>query len=314
MDMQDGGPPLVDSSGFLLDHVAMTSVQQWRKRIMTPAAGWVFALACLLAAAIFLPRVLIGIDVGPYQLDQMTADAQASAINSIRSALLQGIGGAAVIAAAYIAWRQLRHNIDDSRSQRELERQAKLTEWFNNAVEHLGSTELATRLGGIYALDRIGRDSAADRRAIVDILAAYVRMASPWPPPAQAEFPPEYPLAQLPPMRVRAVDVQAALTVLGRWGADEVRDDIWPYADLTDADLRLANLAGANLLRMRLHGANLARSNLIGADLRGADLEETTLHEADLSNAIADETTWWPDSFDPHAAGVQSMNSTETTA
>jgi hypothetical protein len=149
----------------LLDHVAMTSVQRWRKRIMTPAAGWVFALACLLAAAILLPRVLIGNDVGPYQLDQMTAGARASAINSIRSALLQGIGGAAVIAAAYIAWRQLRHNIDDSRAQRELERQAKLTEWFNNAVEHLGSTKLATRLGGIYALDRIGRDSAADRRS-----------------------------------------------------------------------------------------------------------------------------------------------------
>ena len=185
---------------YLLDHVTMMFVQQWRKRIMAPAVGFVFALACLLAAAIFLPRVLVGIDVGPYQLDQMTAGAQASAINSIRSTLLQGIGGAAVIAGAYIAWRQLHHNIDDSRSQRELERQASLTEWFNNAVEHLGSAELATRLGGIYALDRIGRDSAADRLAIVDILAAYVRMSSPWPPAAQAGFPPQYPLTRLPPM------------------------------------------------------------------------------------------------------------------
>lgn len=289
------------------------STLQWRKRLVTPAAGLAVALACLLAAVIFLPRILIGVDVGSYQLDQMAASAQASAINSIRSALLQGIGGAAVIAGAYIAWRQLHHNIDDSRSQRELERQASLTEWFNRAVEHLGSAELATRLGGIYALDRIGRDSAADRRAIVDILAAYVRMTSPWPPPAQAGYPAQHPLVRLPPMRVRAVDVQAALTVLGRWGADEVRDDVWPYADLTDADLRLANLAGARLLRMRLHGANLSGANLSGADLRGADLEETTLHDADLRNSVADETTWWPDSFDPQAAGVQLTNSAETT-
>ena len=72
----------------------MMFVQQWRKRIMAPAVGFVFALACLLAAAIFLPRVLVGTDVGPYRLDQMTAGAQASAINSIRSTLLQGIGGA----------------------------------------------------------------------------------------------------------------------------------------------------------------------------------------------------------------------------
>ena len=139
-------------------------------------------------------------------------------------------------------------------------------------------------------------------------------MTSPWPPPARAGFPQQYPLARLPPMRVRAVDVQAALTVLGRWGAEEVRDDVWPYADLTDADLRLANLAGAHLLRMRLHGANLTGANFGGADLRGTDLEETTLHEADLRNSIADETTWWPAGFDPQAAGVQLMNSTETTA
>jgi len=109
----------------------------------------------------------------------MTPAAQANAINAIRTTLLQIIGGAALVAGAYITWRQLRHTMSDTREQRELERQAEITERFNSAIEHLGNNELAIRLGGIYALNRIGRDSVADRDAIVDILAAYVRIKSP---------------------------------------------------------------------------------------------------------------------------------------
>jgi len=249
--------------------------------------------------------MLITVDVERSQLNQMTPAAQANAINAIRTTLLQIIAGAALVAGAYITWRQLRHTMSDSREQRELERQAQITERFNSAVEHLGSNELAIRLGGIYALNRIGRDSVADRDAIVDILAAYVRIKSPWPPPARVQFTSDHPILQLPPLRVRAVDVQAGLTVLGRWGPIEAQHDVWPTADLTGADLRLGNLAGAHLWRVRLRGANLTGANLRGADLRGADLEDAALAEADLCDAVADETTWWPADFVPETAGVQ---------
>jgi Pentapeptide repeats (8 copies) len=285
--------------------VAMTSERQWWRRVVTVPTAWVFVLAALLVAVVFLPRLLIAVDVGHSQLSQMTPAAQASAINGIRTTLLQIIGGAALVAGAYITWRQFRHTMSDSHEQRELERQAQITGRFNGAVEHLGSSELAIRLGGIYALDRIGRDSVADRDAIVDILAAYIRMKSPWPPPAQAQFASEHPIVQLPPLRVRAVDVQAGLTVLARWGPTEAQHDVWPTADLTDTDLRLGNLAGAHLWRVRLHGANLTGANLRGADLRGADLEDAALDEADLCDAIADETTWWPADFNPATACVQ---------
>ena len=285
--------------------VAMTSTRQWWRRVVTPTAAWVFVLVALLVAVIVLPRMLITVDVQRSQLNRMTPAAQANAINAIRTTLLQIIGGAALVAGAYITWQQFRHTKSDSREQRELERQAQITERFNSAVEHLGSNELAIRLGGIYALNRIGRDSVGDRDAIVDILAAYVRMKSPWPPPAQAQFASDHPILQLPPLRVRAVDVQAGLMVAGRWGPVEAQHDVWPMADLTGADLRLGNLAGAHLWRVRLRGANLTGANLRGADLRGADLEDAVLDEADLCDAVADETTWWPADFDPEAAGVQ---------
>jgi Pentapeptide repeats (8 copies) len=274
-------------------------------RVVTPTTAWVLVLAALLAAVIFLPRMLVTVDISHSQLNQMTPAAQANAVNSIRTTLLQIVGGAALVAGAYITWRQLRHTISESREQRELQRQAQITEQFNSAIEHLGGNELTIRLGGIYALNRIGRDSVADRGAIIDILTAYIRMKSPWPPPAQAKFASDYPIVQLPPLRVRAVDVQAGLTVLGRWGPIEAQHDIWPTADLTDTDLRLGNLAGAHLWRVRLRGANLKGANLRGADLRGADLVNAALDEADLSDALADETTWWPADFDPETAGVQ---------
>jgi Pentapeptide repeats (8 copies) len=285
--------------------VAMTSTGQWRKRVVTSTVALVFTLAALLVAVLILPRALIVFDIGRSQLNQMTPAAQANAINSIRTTLLQGIGGAALITGAYITWRQLRHTMRDSREQRELERQAQITERFSVAVEQLSSSDLAIRLGGVYALNRIGRDSAADREAIVNILAAYIRVKSPWPPHTRARLAANHPIAQLLPLRVRAVDVQAGLTVLGRWGPTEVQDDIWPTADLTEADLRLCNLAGAHLWRVRLRGANLTGANLRGADLRGVDLEEAVLDEADLRDAVADETTWWPANFDHRTAGVR---------
>ncbi|MFI0352851.1 pentapeptide repeat-containing protein [Actinomadura sp. 9N407] len=283
----------------------MTLALHWWRRVATPASAWLLVAVGLLVAVVFLPRMLVTIDVGGTQATQMPPTAKATAVNQARSALLQVIGGAALLAGAYFTWRQLRHTVSDSRDQRTLERQAHTTSLFNSAVEHLGSSEPQIRLGGVYALDRIGRDSTADREAIVNILAAYIRTRSQWPPPAQDRFAAERPIDQVPPLRVRAVDVQAALAVLGRWGPVEADHDDWPTADLTDTDLRMGNLAGAHLWRVRLRGANLARANLRGADLRGADLEEAVLDEADVRDAIADETTWWPAGFSPETAGVQ---------
>ena len=53
--------------------------------------------------------------------------------------------------------------------------------------------------------------------------------------------------------------------------------------DLSDADLRRANLSGADLRGADLKWADLTGANLSGADLRGADLKWADLKEAYLS-------------------------------
>lgn len=62
-------------------------------------------------------------------------------------------------------------------------REGQITERFTRAIEHLGKDKsLDERLGGIYALERIARDSPVDRRTITEVLTAYVRSHSPRPP------------------------------------------------------------------------------------------------------------------------------------
>ena len=64
-------------------------------------------------------------------------------------------------------------------------------------------------------------------------------------------------------------------------------------ADLQNADLRLttfksANLGGADLRGADLREANLREANLRGADLRGANLKEAKLWRSDLKGANLD--------------------------
>ena len=56
-------------------------------------------------------------------------------------------------------------------------------------------------------------------------------------------------------------------------------------ADLRSADLRSANLSGADLRSANLRSANLSGANLSGADLRSADLRSANLSGADLRSA-----------------------------
>jgi hypothetical protein len=63
-----------------------------------------------------------------------------------------------------------------------LNRAGQITERFTRAIDQLGSSELDVRLGGIYALERIGRDSRDDHPQVVEVLNAYVREHACWEP------------------------------------------------------------------------------------------------------------------------------------
>jgi hypothetical protein len=74
---------------------------------------------------------------------------------------------------------------------------------------------------------------------------------------------------------------------------------IEPGAHLSRASFERANLSGTYP-----RGAHLLRVWLSNVNLRGANRSRTALIWADLSGAFADQTTRWPEGFDPAAAGV----------
>lgn len=186
-----------------------------------------------------------------------------------------------------------------------LSRESLLIERFAHAIEQLGSNEVAVRVRDIYALERIADESLADRTAIADTLTAYVRQRAPFPPNPDGPFPETVAIEDLPHLAVRAPDVQAAITVLGRRTPNSRNPASWISLDLARTDLRRADLNGANLSPARLRGSSLAKAWLHKTDFRGADLRDTNLHGASLREAVADITTWWPDEdFDPAAEGV----------
>ncbi len=75
-------------------------------------------------------------------------------------------------------------------------------------------------------------------------------------------------------------------------------------ANLSGADLSKADLMGANLCRANLKGVNLSEARLIFSFLMGTNLGGANLNNTDLREAKYDETTVWPDGFDPIAAGA----------
>jgi hypothetical protein len=213
--------------------------------------------------------------------------------NEVRTTLLQGLGGVVLLVGAYFTYRQVtnsREQLAHSREQLQIAQQGQITERFTRAIDQLGHDQLDVRLGGIYALERIARDSAADRTTIGEVLTAFIRSHAPWPPRLPGQYTLDAPVAEVPELQVRAADVQACLTVLGRGGFAPAAEGQGGRLDLHAVDLRRANLRHAHLEQANLYGADLKAAHLDGAhleraDLFGANLERVNLAEANLERA-----------------------------
>jgi Pentapeptide repeats (8 copies) len=253
----------------------------------------VIAAVLLLAGVLVLPlllhpplsaRGLQGVTSADKRIELQ--QVQAKLQSDERATLLQGVGGLLLVVGVVATWRQV-----------QVSREAQITERFARAIDHLGNDKKEVRLGGIYTLERIAKDSPADRPAVAAILAALVRTHAPWPvgTPSGPEHPSPMVDRQLPPLDHRAVDVSTAIVVLGRppvsW------DPSWdpPQLYLSRVDLRGAYLPGSRLSNALLRNTNFAfswmqgihldGSVLDGTDLRGADLRDAHLINASLSKA-----------------------------
>ncbi len=188
-----------------------------------------------------------------------------------------------LLAGFLAAFRRIKAAEDQATAalrQAQTAEQGQIIDRLTKAIEHLGkpgAENLAIRLGGIYALERIARDSKWDYSTVVEILCAFLREKK----AAEADAL-NLEVARRPVGRSPfATDAQAVCTVLGRRERVCEQESL----DLADANLAGANFRGADLNSADLSGAGLKDSELEGADLRGASLWGADLRAAHLGAA-----------------------------
>ncbi|MBN6034040.1 pentapeptide repeat-containing protein [Amycolatopsis sp. 195334CR] len=159
----------------------------------------------------------------------------------------------------------------------------QITELFTKAVEQLGHEQAAVRLGGLYTLERLAQDHVEQRRPVVSVLCAYLRM--PYldpdePSPTDVEQVTGAELITTAQRRARRQEREVRLTIQrllrdhahntpkpGRpadatyWGSTNPAIDI-------DVDLTGATLINLDLTRRRLHPSTTFTTTTFAGSVR----------------------------------------------
>ena len=284
----------------ILRFVARGSKKGFRRIIKNA----VLVIAALILAAIVWLKV-------PEQIVNPQRDSAGNVVNlddrklisEYRRTIGQMLFGTAIFVGIYLTWRRIRA----TEKQVAISEQGQITDRFTKAIEQLGSEKLELRLGAIFALERIAKDSKDDHWTIMEVLTAYIRERSG--AKESRETQDESTETGKGDDEIReenrrkpAADIQATITVIGRrvhrkeekhrlnlMGAYINRADLQEAhlegANLSEAHLEGADLRGAHLKEANLSEAHLARAHLEEADLRGAHLKEANLREAHLERA-----------------------------
>jgi uncharacterized protein YjbI with pentapeptide repeats len=237
---------------------------------------------------------------------------------NIRTGWAQAMGGAVLLIGLFFTWRNIRateKNVEIAQenirvnqdsaaknlaiTQRNLEitqenirntqenaarnlaiaQEGQITERFTRAVEQLGNKEsMASRLGGIYALERIAQDSERDHWPIVEILCAFVRENAAWKGGDAAV--PENVEDMLVSIKEPEPDIRSILKVLGRRTLANETDN--QKLDLLRTDLRRHVLEGAHLEK-----ANISHSRMDWSTLRDTHLDGAFLFNSHLEKVFA---------------------------
>ena len=136
------------------------------------------------------------------------AEKRAAGINAVRQTLLATAAGAAAFVGLAFTTRKFY-----------MSRRGQLMDRYTKAITQLASDKLEERLGGIYALEHLMRESPRDHVRVIEVLAAFIREKAPSTTFSVAAVPPadSVPLAEQYHLVTRpapATDVQVASIIL----------------------------------------------------------------------------------------------------
>ncbi|MEB3193173.1 MAG: pentapeptide repeat-containing protein [Snowella sp.] len=274
--------PLLKTYSFS-DIISSKTIKKNYLLIIT--GGFLFGLFLLMIFAVWkIPQIQVPNKLSTAERERITLE------DKVRTTLIQAIGGSAIFITGCFALlnyqiSQKKLELDKETSQKNLELadSKQITERFSKAVEQLGEESITVRLGAIYSLERIAKDSKYDHWTIMEVLTAFIREKS------NDDRKPDSKIPQ---------DIQAALTVIGRRNTKSDIQNEMLYLDNIDfsgAELRNANFSNiyfaktkfnyANLYQVKFNNALLYSAEFKYAHLHKADFTDANLTNADLSNA-----------------------------
>ena len=203
--------------------------------------------------------------------DAAVEEKRLQARGDVRIAGIQLIGALALIVGGALTWRTVW-----------LTREGQITDRLAKAIEQLGDVERRNvRVGAIYALGRVARDSRADHAEVMALLGEHLRTVC----PAVGE---DGSRLDLDGRRGVDPEVRAVAMVLrgrrARWDPKE------PRLNFSGIDFRNAPLQGVALRRADLRRSNFRGAYVSDADLSGARLDEATLWGANLQRSRLERT------------------------
>ena len=254
---------------------------------------WICVVILCLVAGVVVPTVY-------WDLLRQGSPDPVSNSEAVRTVAFVVGGGLAFV---FALWRALL-----AQRQAEIADRTLLDERYERGITALGSENLAVRLGGIYALQKLAQEHPSLYHIqVMKSFCAFVRH------PIQdgSSLVTEY--AHLEPIRRLREDIQAIVTIIGNRSDECVRIEqreayvldlsraflqhLWlergnlasaklGRADLTNAYLLGTDLSNCELDYAQVSGATLAFGDLSGARLYYSNLSSAKLAQANLSDAV----------------------------
>jgi uncharacterized protein YjbI with pentapeptide repeats len=150
-------------------------------RVKKPMSAWAMplvAVVILLLTGAVLVALWLWVNRQTWTDPEKRTLAQLDVVK-VASGIALGGGG---LFTLYLAARRQRTQ-EEAQADLNADAEARrITELYAKAVQQLGDAKAPVRLGGLYALERLGQREPETRRTIINVLCAYLRMSYNPPP------------------------------------------------------------------------------------------------------------------------------------
>jgi uncharacterized protein YjbI with pentapeptide repeats len=240
--------------------------------------GFLVILACLFII-IFLPRQQAK------RLKNKDVEKRLEFENETRKTVIQILGGIAFFSTFYFSYKTYL-----------LSNEQQITNRFTETIKLLSDSNREIRIGALYALERLCKDSEKDKVSIIQIINAYIRNRAPQSSKNllngfvdsslnkalsdDYSCPFYHPSNDVYAFHVdttkQELDIQVAITILGANNSGQVH----------------LNFTGLDLQAINFRGLNLSNSDFSYCNLTNDDFENATVDSCKFDNALANNTNF----------------------